>query len=783
MNIAKTWIALGLFLGMIAAVPQTACAAEFYVAPNGKDTNPGTKAKPFATLDAARKQVRKFKASHADENITVWLRGGVYRLSKTVVFTLADSGNEKQTITYAAWPGEKPILSAGMLVTKWKRLAKAECPKDLPEVARGKVWVADVSFLRDVKREQPVSPTVAPQMDRMDRILTLYCNGQPLPRASSKPFFLLRKRSRGSKKKTQSKKDPFQLSDPRVFKCPKGLLGNWEDISEAELLAVPNRAWVSSILPIERVDAKRGLGRVQVEPTYPLDITRIHVQTNNASIENSIALLDKPGEWVHDSRSQKLYLWPVDCPDNANQPPKNITAPVLTELVRVEGKIDYAGPTDVPVRHLVFRGLTFTQGDRFRWHGGTGWGVQHDWDRFDTPNAMLRFRGAEHCAIEHCTLTTAGSGGIRLDLYCQKNRINGCNLHDLGGTGILFCGYGMGTKDVNRDNQVENNVIHDVAQSYWGSPGIFAWQSGHNRIANNEVYNLPYCGICVTGRISFSKSKTAQCSQSIRWNELEAVNYHHQPARIHVAWKSREKYLHARENLVLRNDIHHVMRRCGDGNAIYVSGAGGKNKLLENYCHDCPSKLMNCAIRCDDDQHETLIHRNIICRTSGDGDGFLMKGKNTFTENLIVDLRPNSGRHRGYIRFYAGDVRDGIIARNVFYSCRLNQSVNLDAPKHSRRKGRRQLLSPKLRDTKADYNLYFCTKDPKWGVKHLKEQRPFGIEKHSISADPLFVDIDHGNFRFRPGSPALKLGIAQPVSLEKIGPQKPYCQKLKNKER
>ncbi len=55
----------------------------------------------------------------------------------------------------------------------------------------------------------------------------------------------------------------------------------------------------------------------------------------------------------------------------------------------------------------------------------------------------------------------------------------------MGGAGILLCGYGPGTKDVNRKNLVFNNHIHHVGQIYLHSPGIMVWQSGENRVANN----------------------------------------------------------------------------------------------------------------------------------------------------------------------------------------------------------------------------------------------------------------------------------------------------------
>ena len=55
---------------------------------------------------------------------------------------------------------------------------------------------------------------------------------------------------------------------------------------------------------------------------------------------------------------KKLYLWP------RGSIPEGILAPALRELIRVEGKIDVNVPTDVPVRGLVFKGLTLAHADR-----------------------------------------------------------------------------------------------------------------------------------------------------------------------------------------------------------------------------------------------------------------------------------------------------------------------------------------------------------------------------------------------------------------------------------
>ena len=733
-----------------AEKPQAVVSGEFYVAPNGSDANPGTKQKPFVSLAHARDAVRKFKTANPKEDVTVLLRGGVYPLQETVVFTLADSGGPDQRITYAAYPGEKPIICSDVSITGWKKLETY--PNQMPQAARGKVWVADVSCLREMKQQQERSPSVATQMDQCQLFYTLYNGDRRLQRARGDGFSLLERPSEF-------------VADSRSFAFPKGALRDWPDLVSAELLVIPHYYWISNILPIEQVSEASGTGRTAVPCTYLLNPPRKMSYRTTAWVENVLALLDEPGEWVLNSKNDKLYLWPLN-----GEPDKQITAPVLTELIRVEGKTDYEVATDTPVKNIVFRGLTFSHGDRFPWHGKTGWGLQHDWERFDSPSAMLRFRGAENCGVEDCRFVNAGSSGLRFDLHAQNNKVVGNIFEHLGGVGILLAGYGPGTKNVSLKNEVSNNLVHNIGELYWGSPAIFIWQSGENRIANNHLFNLPYAGICVTGRIRWDPAGKSECSKTVRWEEVGGIKMARSYQDRASSWYQREKYLHARNNVVNRNDIHDVTQVTGDGNCIYVSGAGTGNVVQENYCHDCFGPRLHSVIRCDDDQNGTTVKRNIIHRIyNGRGEGLTSKGKNDFIENIIADLRNSTvDRHRGYIVFPNASVAGSLIKRNILYSDKTNtftfgQTMNPGPTPVT------QLLA-----TEADRNLYYSTKEADWGARHLSVVQAEGIEKHSVSADPMFTDIEKGDFSFKPGSPALKLGIEQPVLLDEVGLQAPY---------
>lgn len=93
--------------------------ADFVVSPEGNDDWVGTLDQPFASLERARAAVRTLDR---EKDIVVLLREGYYRLDGTVVFGIEDSAPEGHTITYAAHPGETPILGSGVPISSWEKV-------------------------------------------------------------------------------------------------------------------------------------------------------------------------------------------------------------------------------------------------------------------------------------------------------------------------------------------------------------------------------------------------------------------------------------------------------------------------------------------------------------------------------------------------------------------------------------------------------------------------------------------------------------------------------------
>lgn len=717
-GLAVSWFAL-LSMSAAASAKRT-----YYVSPDGDDGGAGSRSAPFATLAKARDAIRRLGPQQRRQDIAVALRGGTYVLAETFVLGLADGGRDGHVVSYEAHPGETPILSSGRRITGWKLLTAP--PASLPAAARGKVWAADVRALGTFR--------------------TLFDGGRMLPRARSKGFRQTNRTPRGTK------------DDARTVQFPPGAVRRYADPAAAELRIIPCFFWIMNLLPIESIDPQTRTLRTKVPGTYPLGRNGM-TDRPTAWIENVLEELDEPGEWVLDAKAGRLYLWPT-----GDRPGADIVAPHLTELVRVEGKIDYDGPADTPAGGLAFRGLTFAHGDRVAFHGRTGWGLQHDWELFDKPTALLRFRGAERCAVEGCEFRSSGHTAVRLDLHAQEIRVVGNHIHHIGGAGVLLAGYGPGTKNVNKRNVVANNHIHHVGLQYWASAAVFAWQSGENRITHNLIHHIPYTAILSTGRISRARPGPGECSRTVRRHEVPQA-YRTWP------WAKREPYLHARKNLIAFNDIHNAMQVLGDGNCIYVSGSGGGTVVRGNYCHDCLGKYMNAVIRCDDDQHATLIERNICARTAGHGEGFISKGDNDILNNVVADLRPNH-RHRGYIVFPYGDITGSRIEGNILYSRRKGQTLYFLG-----RGSKRRRQAPDLKTAQIDRNVYWCTAEANWARRHLAAARKLGLETRSLAADPMLVDPDRGDFRLGEGSPARTLGIAS-LDAGAAGLEEPYRGRL-----
>lgn len=669
----------------------------FYVAPDGDDSHPGTPDAPFATLPRARAAVRDVLATDPATDIRVTLHGGVYRLAETLVLGPQDSPAPGARVTWAAAPGESPVLSAACPVTEWRELA--DPPPGLPEPAHGKVYVADVEPGR--------------------RFCALFDAEGLLTRAHS-PDIL-----------TADTEEAPPTTD-RVRFHP-GVLRDWSNLEDIELLLTPLHPWVVNYVPLESVDTGAGVARLAVPTTYPAT-TQGHGPDIFCRVENAIDWLDGPGRWVLDSRAGRLYLWP------RTPGPEGILAPRLTELVRIEGDFENVNWA----RNITLDGLTFSHGDRWRWPAERR-SLQHDWEHEDAPNCLVRLRGAESVHVRNCRVLDSGSGGIRLDLHATDNLVKGNEIARVGGTGIALIGYGPGTRDENHHNEVSRNHIHHAARLWWQNSGIFIAQSGHNLIRDNLIHNMPYNGLTVsglrTGVFSREEPRVREGHRTIRWDEIGETP---------IEWHATLAFKHARHNVIEHNEIHHTMERLGDGNGIYLSGTGEANVVRRNFVHDIEGSYVTAGIRNDDEQFLTLVTENVICRINAAA--IISKNINQIENNIAVDCYVPGDESRGFAYLsvrHRGPCYGTGVRRNIFYR---------PADGHPNQRPFVE-MTDLFSQVAFDDNVLYCEADPDAAQAQLDEIRALGKAARCLVADPRFIDAASDDYRLAADSPALRLGI------------------------
>ncbi|TKG93734.1 right-handed parallel beta-helix repeat-containing protein [Puteibacter caeruleilacunae] len=748
-----------LLLCILMAVVLFSCGSggdkAYFVSPNGDDSNPGTFEQPFKSVEQAKNVISKLSTREKKCNITVFLRGGTYQVDKTIVFGLDNSAPDGFVYSFEKWKDEQPVLSSGIPVVEWKRCTTF--PNGTPEAAKGKMWEADFP-------------------EGISKFYVMFAGNRRIDRARKEGFEILPmkpidfnvKSSQIDKNKAYKAsksmnvyddEDRFQLKQFH-FKDPQKILKNWDNIEEIEVGFAPV-PWAMNILPLEKIDFKNNVGFLSIEANAPPGAKLSHTQP---WIENAIDYLAE-GTFVTSDKNKKIYYWP-----KGTIPEGNLVVPALKELIKVEGEVDYEGSTDIPVKNLKFSGITFTHTDRYSWKDDhKGWGIQHDWDKFDNGNAMLRFRGAKKCVVEGCRFTNSGNSAIRLDLYCQDIRIENNLIDYVGHMGILLCGYGPGTKDVNKHNYIGNNLIHHVGQVITHGAGVFVWQSGENTIEHNLIHHVPRKGVGLCGvRMPILEKKWCdfdEGSKTIRWAEIEKDQKKRnivEATSLGERWKQLLPYLHARNNIVQNNEVYRALEYLADGSVLNVSGAGEGNIVRNNYVHHIASHASG-VLRTDDWQRGTTFENNIIYMANISG--IVHKGYNHILNNKLIDCSVKE-----YIRFasYPDEEADygSLIQKNIFYES--GKKVNYYRESYRASEG--ISLPP---NCKTNQNIFWCKEKSSDAEKHVSQWNKSDIETESVAVDPKFLGMEQEGFRLDPNSPAFALGFNE-IDFKEIGLKKNY---------
>ncbi|NQT86824.1 right-handed parallel beta-helix repeat-containing protein [bacterium] len=442
-----------LVLALALLTPHLALAhgdgpAVFYVAPDGKDSNPGTLARPFATLRRACGVARTVK----DQAVQIVLRGGTYTLEKPLVLTPEDSGT-----TFLAYENERPVLSGGAVIRGWEREEEGVYGVTLPAVREGK-WTFRQLF-------------VAKPGDRFAQRRYRPSRGAfVIAGLTASPHFKTTMRHR------QSQRD---------FIFHPGDIVSFANGTDVEVVALHD--WSASRMRIESLDMEKRVVTFTGWPVYRIG----HWYKDGRNpyfIENVKEDFSKPGLWYLDRPTGRLEYRPMPGEDMKSLV---VVAPVAEQLVRLEG--DPSKP-DWLVEGITFRGITFAH---------TNWalpqkGYSSGQGMIGLP-AAVDAKGARGCRFERCTFAHLGAYALRLGEGCHANAVEGCHMVDLAGGGVPIGVTNRKAKPpiLPTGNTVSNCVISDGGLDHFSPHGIWVGITDRTTLRHNVARRFPYSNISI----------------------------------------------------------------------------------------------------------------------------------------------------------------------------------------------------------------------------------------------------------------------------------------------
>ncbi|WP_026874433.1 right-handed parallel beta-helix repeat-containing protein [Jiangella gansuensis] len=509
---------------------HAAATVTIVVAPDGDDDNPGTVGAPLRTLTAAQQAVRDLDAIPGG-GVEVLLRGGRYELSDTLSFDARDSGRDGHPVTWAAWPGEEPVIDGGRLVDGWA----------VHDPAAG-IWAA------------PADGRTARQ---------LYVDGARATRARTESFTGTTTTDDTGHVTTDAgplawqRPEGVELVYRRIWTQPRNLVASVSETTDG-------RTRVTMAQPGWGYNRRKGGTSTTTPPEW---------------IENDYTFLDEPGEWYLDPVADTVYYIPRAGEDLSTA---DVVIPAVERLVTVDGT------ADEPVHDLAFDGITFAHSTWMQPSGELGGhpDIQGNLVRLPEPGMdnkvapMLVTPGAvylEHAhrvSVTDAVFTRLGNAALDIARGSRDVTVARSRIEDVAGGGVQIGevdlsdgSYTYDTtspydtrnynpedeRDIIRGVDVTGNHIARVGLDYASAVGVFVGYTQEVTVAHNDLVDLPYSAI------------------SMGWGWA-------QPQLLAGSI--------ARDNAIVGNTIRNAMTTLHDGGAIYTLGAQPGTTIHRNVIED-----------------------------------------------------------------------------------------------------------------------------------------------------------------------------------------------------
>jgi hypothetical protein len=463
--------------------------ADFFVSPTGVDTNPGTKAKPFASLETARDAVRRLKAQGKlpRGGVTVWLRGGDYPRTNALELSAEDSGTPNAPIVWRAWKNETVRLLGGRKLNGFEPITDAAMLAHLDEKAKGKVVQLNLRSLGitnfgEMKSRGFGRPVAVAHCE-------LFFGGKPMTLArwpNEGEFTQI-----AGYPATQRDEHGGQLGAlTNGFTYPGDRPRRWQDTSDLWAHGYWAYDWANSYEKVASLNVELRL--VKTAPPYGHYGFR---KDQRVYFLNVLEELDQPGEWFLDRKAGVLYFWPpvdVESLNRSTVEPARLHSRFNDSTVQrfnetLLSLLDQPFLKLTGVSNVTFRGLILeaTRATAVEIHRGGSNRVSACLFR-NIGNSSVVVEGGFGHGVIACDFENIGDGGVSLTggdrqtLTPGGHFVENCHFQHLGRwskcyvPAIHLQGVGL---------RASHNLIHDhphCAILFWGNEHLIEFNEIHH---------------------------------------------------------------------------------------------------------------------------------------------------------------------------------------------------------------------------------------------------------------------------------------------------------------
>ncbi|MFN8095179.1 MAG: right-handed parallel beta-helix repeat-containing protein [Vicinamibacteria bacterium] len=434
-----------------------------------------------------------------------------------------------------------------------------------------------------------------------------------------------------------------------------------------------------------------------------------------------------PGEWYFDRTKGELLYAP-----RAGETPQRtrVELPVLDTLLVV------AGAPDRPVEAVRFEGVSFEQSAVPEAEPAVQAAVS-------VPGAIV-LRHARGVAIEDGRLAGLGGYGVEIGEGCRDVRVAGSELVDLGAGGVKVDGSDAAGAAAGRTSgvRITDDSIHAIGRVFPSAVGVLVRHASDVEIAHDAIYDTYYTAISAGWVWGYAPSVT----NAIR---------------------------------IVKNDIHDIGQGVlSDMGGVYTLGIQPGSVVRGNHVRDVRAAgYGGWAIYPDEGSSHIVIEDNVAHDTTGH-----VFHQHYGNENVVRNNVFAFGRE-GVVAISRGPAWNGgrgrlalTLSGNVLVADRVPlvaAGLSGDAEAYAA-----------ARRFDSDLNvLWDASGEPprlgdgqgagRGGLRKsyaFAEWQALGLDRHSVVADPGFVDAARRDLRLRPDSPALALGF-RPIDLADVGPR------------